>query len=99
MTRRWWWRRNELRCREAGRLLQRHLDGELDELGSRRVARHLEACRRCGMDAESYEEIKRALRRSAGRPPADAVGRLLAFGRQLAEGWVPPDDRRQPAGA
>jgi anti-sigma factor RsiW len=98
MTRRWW-RREELRCREAGHVLQRYLDGELDDLGSRQVARHLEACRRCGMDAETYEEIKRALRRSAGRPPADALSRLRAFGRQLAEGWVPPDDHHEPADA
>lgn len=94
-----WWRREELRCKEIGQLLQSFLDGELDELASRQVARHLDDCRRCGMEAETYEEIKRALRRSAGRPPEDAVDRLRAFGQRLANGWFPPDERQQPAGA
>ena len=99
MTRRWWRRREQLRCREVGRLLQSHLDGELDELGFRQIAHHLEDCRRCGMDAETYEAIKQALRRSAGRPSPDAVGRLRAFGQQLADGWTPPDEHQAPAGA
>lgn len=93
-----WQRRGELRCREAARLLQRYLDEELDGLGSRRVARHLETCRRCGMDADTYQQIKEALRRSAG-PPADAVARLRAFGRQLAESGTPPPGGHEPAGA
>ena len=92
-----WWRRDELRCKEVGRVLQSYLDGELDELLARRVARHLEVCRRCGMSAETYAEIKRALRRSAGSLPEDAVGRLRAFGEQLAEGWVPPGEEETGA--
>lgn len=92
-----WWRRDELRCKEVGRVLQSYLDGELDELLARRVARHLEVCRRCGMSAETYAEIQRALRRSAGSPPEDAVGRLRAFGEQLAEGWVPPGEEEMGA--
>lgn len=92
-----WWRRDERQCREVGRLLQSHLDGELDEWGSRQVTRHLRDCRRCGMAAETYREIKRALRRSAGRPPAEAVSRLRAFGERLADGWLPPDEH-EPAG-
>lgn len=91
-----WWRREELRCKEVGRLLQSYLDGEIDELRARQVARHLEECRRCGMDAETYAEIKQALRRSASPLPEDALGRLRAFGEQLAEGWVPPDEEESP---
>jgi anti-sigma factor RsiW len=92
-----WWRREELRCREVGQVLQSYLDGELDELLARRVARHLEMCRRCGMSAETYIEIKQALRRSAGSPPQEAIDRLRAFGEQLAEGWVPPDEEETGA--
>jgi predicted anti-sigma-YlaC factor YlaD len=92
-----WSRREELRCREVGKVLQSYLDGELDELLAQRVTRHLEVCRRCGMSAETYIEIKRALRRSAGSPPEDALGRLRAFGQQLAEGWVPPGEEETGA--
>jgi anti-sigma factor RsiW len=92
-----WWRREELRCREVGKVLQSYLDGELDELLAQRVTRHLEACRRCGMSAQTYTEIKRALRRSAGSPPEDALGRLRAFSQQLAEGRVPPGEEETGA--
>lgn len=97
MTRRWW-RREELRCAEVGRRLQSHLDGELDDLWSRQVAHHLDDCRRCGMDAKTYDAIKQALRRSAGRPSTDAVGRLRTFGQQLADGWTPPDEHQTSVG-
>lgn len=76
-----WRRRDQLRCREVGRLLQSYLDREIDEVLAWRVARHLEDCRRCGMPAETYAEIKRALRRSPGPVPEDAVERLRAFGQ------------------
>lgn len=87
-----WRGREELRCRDVGKVLQSYLDGELDEVLARRVTRHLEMCRRCGMSAETYVAIKEALRRSTGSPPQDALDRLRAFGEQLAEGWVPPDE-------
>ncbi|HEV8624022.1 MAG TPA: zf-HC2 domain-containing protein [Acidimicrobiia bacterium] len=89
------WRRrrqDELRCKEVGKILQSYLDGELDELWARRVARHLEDCRRCGMAAETYAEIKQSLRRFADPLPEDSLDRLRAFGEQLAEGRVPPDE-------
>jgi anti-sigma factor RsiW len=92
-----WWRRGELGCKEVGRLLQSYLDGEIDELRARQVARHLEDCRRCGMSAETYVEIKQALRRSAGPVPDEAVARLRAFGEQLGEGWEPPDEEETGA--
>jgi anti-sigma factor (TIGR02949 family) len=97
MTRRWR-RRGELSCKEVGRLLQGYLDGEIDELRARQVARHLEDCRRCGMNAETYAEIKRALRRSAAPVPRETVERLRAFGEGLADGWEPPD-QEEPTGA
>lgn len=91
------WRRDELRCKEVGRILQRYLDGELDDLRTRQVARHLADCLRCGMAAESYTQIKRALRRSAGPLPDDAVRRLRAFGEELAAGRDPGEE--ESAGA
>lgn len=79
------WRRAErpARCREVGRVLQRYLDGEVDELTARRVARHLEDCLRCGMAAQTYAEIKRSLARQ-GHVDDGTVDRLRAFGERLA---------------
>lgn len=94
-----WWRRQDgvASCREVGRALQRYLDGETDELQTRRIARHLEDCLRCGLAADTYLAIKQALGRQAPAVPSEAVERLRAFGERLAEG----DDRagEEPAGA
>lgn len=76
-----------LMCPEVGRLLQRFLDGAVDDdVQVRALADHLGKCPPCGREAEVYGRIKDALRR--GRPPVDAetVARLRAFGERLAEG-------------
>lgn len=79
-----WRGRDEATCAEVARVLQRHLDGEIDELTARRVARHLERCRRCGLEARTYRAIKDALSRSAPIDPG-ALDRLREFGRRLAD--------------
>lgn len=69
-------------CREVATLLQRYLDGKVDDHTRRRVAAHLEDCRRCGLEAKTYRALKHALaRRSA--PPADALARLVHFADEL----------------
>ena len=92
-----WWRRiranrDVASCLEVGRVLQSYLDGHVDELTARRVGRHLEMCRRCGLGAETYTEIKTALARRGGDVDVDpqAVARLRAFGESLLES--DPDD-------
>lgn len=90
---RWWGRhRRELRCEEVASLLQGHLDGELDELRARIVARHLEDCRRCGLEADTYAAIKASLRRGAPPPPQAAVKRLHDFVQRLAGGELGPPE-------
>ncbi len=54
-----------MNCMQVGRRLQRYLDGDLDDLAARRIMRHLEDCRRCGMEATAYTEIKASLARRA----------------------------------
>jgi len=51
-----------------------------------RIEAHLDDCRRCGMEAETYERIKSTL--AAQRPdiPAESVDRLVEFGERLALG-------------
>lgn len=94
-----WRRRSDMRtCENVGRSLQTYLDGEIDELRARKIARHLDTCLRCGLAADTYMEIKRALRRRGASIPRDALDRLRAFCGQLASnpGLTSDDD---PAGA
>lgn len=73
------------RCLRTSRALQRYLDGEADELTAARVAEHLEQCRRCGLQARTYQAIKDALR-SGSRDVDDlTLRRLHAFSRALAD--------------
>ncbi len=67
------------------------------------VVVHLEDCRRCGLEASVYQEIRSALARRA-EPDVDAVARLTAFGRSLVrdeQGRTgdEPDSASPPAGA
>jgi anti-sigma factor RsiW len=78
------WARRPLTCPEVGRLLQRYLDDEIDELKAQRISRHLEDCRRCGMKAETYSAIKESLREHRPSVPPETVARLRDFGERLA---------------
>lgn len=81
-------------CLRTSRVLQRYLDGELDDAHTvERVAEHLEECRRGGLHAATYRAIKQALR-SGNRDVDDlALRRLRAFSRALAD-----TDGPRPAG-
>lgn len=90
-----WWRRSRrsqerpMDCHEVGALLQHFLDDELDERRAARIAAHLEDCRRCGLEAEAYEQIKVSLAGRRADVPLDALKRLREFGRHLAQGEEP----------
>ncbi|MBI2168537.1 MAG: zf-HC2 domain-containing protein [Actinobacteria bacterium] len=77
-------RRTMLTCREVGRVLQAHLDGEIEHQKAQAVATHLNGCAGCGLEADVYSEIKAALRRQAGELAPDAVERLRRFGEHLS---------------
>lgn len=86
-----WWRamigtRDVASCRHVARVLQAYLDGEVDEVTARRVARHLEICQRCGLESATYTEIKRALSRQAEPLSAESVSRLQEFAARLKTG-------------
>jgi anti-sigma factor RsiW len=80
-----------LNCHQVGRRLQRYLDGEIDELMARRIMHHLEDCRRCGMEAAAYTEIKASIARRGEDLPDDTVARLRSFGQRLIEEGPPAD--------
>ena len=75
-----------LSCRQVGKILQRFLDSELDEVTTDKVAEHLEDCRRCGMSADIYLEIKASLGRHAPVVPEETLSRLQDFSRELIRG-------------
>lgn len=72
-------------CMEVARVLQAYLDGEVDERTTRRVRRHLELCRRCGLEASTYVEIKRAVADRQQPVPEDARDRLRRFAEGLMQ--------------
>jgi anti-sigma factor (TIGR02949 family) len=76
-------------CEDVGLVLQQYLDDEIDAETADRIAEHLEECRRCGMEAETYERIKATLARKRAPLPDDSVARLREFGAQLARGEEP----------
>jgi anti-sigma factor RsiW len=75
-------------CLEVAKVLQAYLDGHTDDITTRRVARHLEACRRCGLEARAYREIKAALARRVPVVDELALERLRAFATNLSD--IPP---------
>ena len=85
------WVRRRLRpdapakCAEVARVLQPYLDSEVDAHTLRLVSAHLEDCRRCGLELETYTALKQAVHRVSD-PPAEPVERLRAFAAQLAAG-------------
>ena len=73
-------------CPEVGRLLQRFLDDELDdEADPEMLSQHLELCRRCGLEADTYRKIKAALENRRAEVPKESLERLRTFGEQLTE--------------
>ena len=80
-------RRDEMMCADVVKVLQEYLDGRLDAATARLAAAHLKMCKDCGLEAETYTTIKRALF-ELGTPPPDAIARLRNFAEALADGHV-----------
>jgi hypothetical protein len=79
-------RRDEASCAEVAAQLQAYLDGHTETQRVQRIERHLERCRRCGLEARTYREIKSALARRGSPVDPAAVRRLTAFGETLTVG-------------
>lgn len=77
----------QLHCADVARLLQPYLDQEVPDAGVvTAIESHLEDCRRCGLEADTYESIRRALQARRPALDPDSLDRLRAFGAQLADG-------------
>ena len=84
-------------CREVARVLQSYLDGELDVDAARRITAHLELCRRCGLEAATYLEIRRCLERRAPSLPAASLERLRDFAGRISGGRADAGGASPPA--
>jgi len=81
----WKAEKTELNCREVGRVLQWYLDGDLDQADIPKMQEHLEKCRECGLEAETYESISQSLAARGQLADDDVMDRLRAFTVQLVE--------------
>jgi anti-sigma factor RsiW len=85
--------RDRRECRKVQPLLQQFLDGTLPAHLAAQVVAHVEACRRCGLEADTYQRLKSALGDLRSEPDPAAVGRLAVFVDGLAAsggGSAPP---------
>ena len=94
MSRRWLMfvlrrRPDEATCAEAMRAMQAWLDGMVAEPEHTRVRRHLETCRRCGLEADTYRVIRASLRSRGRRVDPAAHRRLQAYVDDLTGGLEP----------
>ena len=81
-------RNRSMSCRKVAKILQGYLDGEVDGLTHDVVTAHLEMCRDCGLEADTYQAIKSALIVTGERMvPVDphVIERLSAFAAQVRE--------------
>lgn len=82
--------RDHRECRRVRPLLQRFVDGTLDGPQRREVVRHLEACRRCGLETATYAALVDRLQGIDQPRDADAIARLESFVDELAGQDEPP---------
>lgn len=85
-----WIPMNGLSCRQAAKVLQTYLDGELDGDRASKLEIHLDACLDCGLEADTYREIKGALARQSRTLPEDSLSKLREFGDRLVNGELEP---------
>ena len=79
-----------LSCRKVGKVLQTHLDGELDDERRDKVAAHLEECERCGLEADVLEGVRAALRGRRESLPTATATALRQFSDRLVNGEDAP---------
>ena len=86
MTRRRWYRlkSRSVNCRELGKVLQSYLDGDLEPDFADKISAHLENCRKCGLDLDTYQQIKDSLAAKLPEVDPEAISRLRQFGNELS---------------
>ncbi len=70
-------------CKDVALRLQTYLDGELDDKRMDQIRAHLDACIDCGVEADTFREIKSDLGSLAQPVDADALARLKEFSARI----------------
>jgi len=79
-------------CPEVMRWLQAYIDAEVpDAARARLIASHLDACGGCGLEAETFKELKKALYRMDPQVDVVRLQRLKNFALGLCEQNNPSD--------
>jgi len=79
-------------CPEVMRWLQAYIDEEVpDPAKGRLIASHLDACGGCGLEAETFKELKNALCRMDPQVDVARLQRLKNFALGLCEQGHPTD--------
>jgi anti-sigma factor RsiW len=76
-------RQRPLSCQAVGRLLQAYLDAEVPDTAALLVADHLDDCRRCGLEAETYRALVASLARLSPPDDPERLERLRSFADDL----------------
>jgi anti-sigma factor RsiW len=85
-------RKAGISCAQVQALVQSYLDGELPDGPDRdRLVAHLDRCRPCGVEAETYERIKASL---SADVPAESLERLARFAASIPD--LPPSPEARP---
>ena len=72
-------------CKQVAEDLQSYLDNE-DTIENRdMIAAHLQACRDCGLEADTFNQIKASLARPVLEIDDSALERLRAFGASITQ--------------
>jgi anti-sigma factor RsiW len=77
-------RQRPLSCRAVGKLLHAYLDAEVRDTAALLVADHLDDCRCCGLDAETYRALLASLGRFSRPADEERLERLRSFADELA---------------
>lgn len=75
-----------LNCIQVGKVLQQYLDDVVDPTTADLVAAHLDDCKRCGMKASEYRQIKRSLAQTPAEGDDAAIARLRDFAAKISAG-------------
>ncbi len=84
--------RGRINCMHVISVLQEYLDGTLDHDQAKQIALHIEDCRRCGLEASVFTQIKSVLQGFDAPAERETLEHLRQFGERLVYQSEPKND-------